>query len=192
MAKDWTVPTGGDLWQVVSREVVEKVDEDSAGGTNDSGDFNDTLDTRAEEAVAHAVAEVRGAIESAGRYPLSITLAAVPPEGVQHTLAVAAWRLCMPKPGLLAVVMAEGGVYAPINQLFKDAKEWIKKISEGGSFVLPTDPTGEDYLTAVSATNLAISGIKWGDSLADDVEYDAGITEDGVVVSRLSQNMNTQ
>jgi hypothetical protein len=62
----------------------------------------------------------------------------------------------------------------------------------GGAFVLPNDPTGVDYLTAVSANNPAISGIKWGDSLADDDEYEAGITEDGIVVSRLSQNMNTQ
>jgi hypothetical protein len=192
MAKNWSIPTGDDLWQVVSRSVVLKSNEDSAGGSNDSNDLDTGLDSRASKAVDHAVAEVRGAIESAGRYPISVTAAAVPPEGVQHTLALAAWRLVMTKPGLLAIVMGDGGVYAPLNALVKDAKEWMKKLCEGGSFVLPTDPTGVDYLTAVSSSNLAISGIKWGDSVADDAEYDAGITADGIVVSGLTNNMNTQ
>jgi hypothetical protein len=192
MAKDWQVPTGDDLWQVVSRSVVLKSDEDSEGGSNDGNNFNDTLDSRASKAVDHAVAEVRGAIESAGRYPISVTAGAVPPEGLQHTLALAAWRLVMTKPGLLAIVMGDGGVYAPLNALVKDAKEWIKKLSEGSSFVLPSDPTGVDYLTAVGDENPAISGIKWGCSLGDDSEFEAGITEDGIVISRLSENMNTQ
>lgn len=192
MAQTWQAPTGDDLWQVVSRPVVLKSEEDSAGGTPSSNDFNDTLDTRASKAVEHVVAEVRGAIEATGRYPLSLTAGTVPPEGVQHVLALAAWRLAMPTPKLLAVILNEGGVFAPINQLVKDAKEWLQGLREGKAFVLPEDPTGVDYQTAVSDSNPAISGVKWGDSLADDTEYDAGVTEDGIVVSRLSQNMNTQ
>jgi hypothetical protein len=192
MAQAWVIPSGSDLWQVVSRDVVLKSDEDSAGGTNEGGNFNENLDTRAKKAVAHAVEEARGVIRVAGRYPLSVTLASIPPEGEQHILALAAWRLVMTKPGLLAVVMADGGVYAPINQLVKDAKEWLLFLRNGGAVTLPSDPTGADYVTAVSASNPAISGVKWGDSLADDDEYEAGETEDGVVVSRLSQNMNTQ
>lgn len=191
MAKTWQIPTGGDLWQIVSREVVEKTNEDSAGGTADGNDFDTELDSRAKEAVLHAVAEVRGAIESAGRYPLSVTAGSVPPEGFQHTLAIAAWRLALIKPSLLAVLMAEGGVYAPINQLIKDAKEWIKGLRQGGSFVLPEDPTGFDYTTAVSATNRAISGIIWGDNLADDTEYEQGFTRNGKIVNQLTQDMLT-
>jgi hypothetical protein len=192
MAKDWSIPTGDDLWQIVSRSVVLKSDEDSAGGSNDGNNQDASLDSRAKKAVEHAVAEVRGAIESAGRYPISVTEGSVPPEGLQHTLALAAWRLVMTKPGLLAIVMGDGGVYAPLNALVKDAKEWMKRLNEGGSFVLPNDPTGVDYSTAVSSSNPAISGIKWGDSVADDSEYDAGITADGIVVSGLTNNMNTQ
>ena len=69
---------------------------------------------------------------------------------------------------------------------------WVKGLREGGSFTEPEDPTGSDYQTEVSASNPAISGIRWGDSLADDHEYSSGITDDGVVVSRFSQSMNTQ
>lgn len=191
MAKTWQVPTGDDLWQVVSREVVEKADEDLEGGTNDSGDFNGTLDTRADKAVEHAVAEVRGAIEEGGRFPISVTAGAVPPNGVQHTLAIAAFRLAVVKPGLLAVVMNEGGVYAPINQLLKDAKEWIACLKKGCNIVLPLDPTGADYIAPISTTNPAISGIKWGDNLGDDDEYAAGVTDGGKILNELSQNMLT-
>jgi len=192
MSKAWTAPAGSDLWEVVSRSVVEKTDEDSAGGKAETNNLNAALDTRAKKAVSHAVAEVRGAIEAAGRYPLSLTAGSVPPEGFQHTLALAAWRLAAVKPTLLALLLADGGVYAPLNQLVKDAKDWIKRITEGGSITLPTDPTGADYTTAVSTSNPAISGIKWGDSLGDDTEYDAGVTASGIIISELSQNMNTQ
>lgn len=192
MAKAWQSITGDDLWQVVSRELVLKCDEDSAGGSEETDDLDTGLDSRANKAVEHAVAEVRGAIESAGRYPLSITAGTVPPEGVQHTLVIAAWRLCAIKPSLLAVMLADGGAMSPLKGLYDKAVKWVEGLGAGATFVLPTDPTGEDYATAVSATNLAISGIRWGDSLADDREYAAGETDDGIVVSRLSQNMNTQ
>jgi hypothetical protein len=110
VAKPWLIPTGDDLWQVVSRSVVEKADEDVEGGTAAGEDLNEALDTRAKKAVEHAVAEIRGAIEAAGKFPISVTAAAVPPEGLQHAMALAAWRLAMPKPTLLATMMAEGGV----------------------------------------------------------------------------------
>lgn len=183
--------TGSNLWELISREVVLKADEDSAGGTPDNGDFDGSLDTRANKAVEHAVAEMRGAIETARRWPLSVTAGAVPPELVTPTLALAAYRLAMPKPTLLAAVMAEGGVYSPIAGLYKEAVGWLEKLRRGANVVAPTDPTGVDYLTAVSDDNPAIRGVFWGDSLAHDTEYDAGVTEDGVIVSLQSNNMNT-
>jgi hypothetical protein len=188
----WTAPAGTDLWQIVSKKVVEKVDEDSAGGTVPGNDLDTSLDSRAKQAVAHAVAEVRGAIEACGRYPVSATAGTVPPEGVNHTLAIAAWRLCLPVPSLLAILMADGGMFSPITTLYRDACKWVDGLRAGGSFTEPTDPCGVDYETEVSASNPAVSGIRWGDSLADGDEYAAGITDDGVVVSRFSQNMNTQ
>lgn len=192
MPKAWTVLTGADLWEVVPREVIEKTDEDAVGGTHEDGDFDSSLDSRAKKAVDHAVAEVRGAIESAQRWPLSVTAGAVPPELVLPTLALAAYRLITVKPSLLAVVMNDGGVYSPLGKLYKEGCDWLAKLRTGANFTAPTDPTGVDYLTAVSADNPAISGISWGDSLANDIEYDAGVTEDGIVVSTLTNNMNTQ
>jgi len=191
MSKAWTAPAGDDLWQIVSRSIVEKVNEDADGGKAEGNDFNENIDSRADKAVQYAVQEIRGAIESAGRYPVSITPAAVPPEGFQYALAIAAYRLCMPVPSLLAVIMGDGGAFSPMATLYKEATAWLNVLRAGGSFTMPTDPTGADYLTAVSDSNPAISGIKWGDSVADDTEYEAGITEDGVVVNRQSQNMNT-
>ena len=107
-------------------------------------------------------------------------------------LAIAAWRLCLPVPSLLAVLMADGGMFSPITTLYKDAMAWLKMVRDGGSFTMPDDPCGADYQTEVSASNPAVTAIAWGDSLADGDEYAAGITADGVVVSRFSQNMNTQ
>ena len=188
----WEAPQGSDLWQIVSKPIVEKADEDSAGGTAELNNFDGSLDTRAKKAVEHAVKEVRGAIEACGRYPFSATAATVPPEGVNHTLATAAYRLCMPVPSLLAVLMGDGGQASPMAKLYADAMAWLKGLRDGGSFTEPTDPVGEDWQTAVSDTNPAISGVVWGDHLADGDEYEAGITADGVVVSRFTENMNTQ
>ena len=188
----WEAPSGNDLWQVVSKTIVQKADEDSAGGTNDLNNFDTSLDSRASKAVEHAVKEVRGAIEACGRYPFSATASTVPPEGVGHTLAIAAYRLCMPVPSLLAVLMGDGGQASPMARLYTDALEWVKALRNGASFTEPEDPVGQDWQTEVSASNPVISGVLWGDSLADGDEYAAGITADGVVVSRFSQNMNTQ
>ena len=197
MAQTWTVPAGGDLWQVVSRSVVAKVDEDSAGGKNETNDFDNTLDTRAKKAIEYAVKEIRGAIESAGRYPVSLTAGSVPPEGHQHAIVVAAWRLCLPIPGLLAVIMGDGGAFSPLGMLYKDAQCWVKSLREGGSFTDALDPAGADYRTAIDNNkssltyNPAVSGIIWGDNLGDDSEYAAGITDDGVIINSQSQNMAT-
>ena len=162
MPADWKVPTGDDIWQVVSRAVVRKVDEDAAGGSNAGNNFDGSLDTRAKKAVAHAVDEIRAAIENAGRSSLSLTAGSVPPEGYQHALAIAAYRLCLPVPGLLAIVMAEGGVYSPITTLYKDAQQWVKEVNNGHQVIEPTDPAGRDYLTAVDDTNLAVDAIRNG------------------------------
>lgn len=198
MSQTWTVPAYTDLWQIVSRKVVLKVEEDSAGGADSTNDFDSSLDTRAKEAVAHAVAEVRGSIEACGRYPVSLTAGSVPPEGVRHTLVMAAYTLCLPVPSLLAVLMNEGGAFSPMGKLYTEATKWVDRLRTGGSFTMPSDPAGADYATAIdddkdSATyNPTVTGVRWGDSVASDDEFAAGITDDGIVVSSLTTNMNTQ
>lgn len=187
----WVAVQGSDIWQLITKSAVEKSDEDSAGGKAETNDFDDSLDTRAKKAAEHAVAEVRGEIESAGRYPVSVTAGTVPPEWVNRTIAIAAYRLATPKPGLLAVILNDGGMYSPLAKLYKEAMDGLQVLRAGGSFTLPSDPTGVDYQNEVSSTNPAIKGIRWGDSVASDDEYAAGVTEDGIVVSTLTNNMNT-
>lgn len=162
MPADWKVPTGDDIWQVVSRAVVQKMDEDEDGGTFEKNNIDNSLDTRAKKAIEHVVDEIRGAIENAGRSSLSLTEGSVPPEGFQHAIAIAAYRLCLPVPGLLAIVMAEGGVYSPITTLYKDAQQWVKEVNNGRQVIEPTDPAGRDYLTEPSDTNLAVDPLRNG------------------------------
>lgn len=191
MGKAWTVLAGGDLWKVVSREVVMKADEDSAGGTHADGNFDAELDSRAKSAVAYAVGEVRGAIESAGMMPLSVTPDAVPPELREPTLAAAAYRLCLTKPSLLAVVMNDGGVFAPVVKLYEEFKKQVEALRRGANLTPPTDPTGRDYINAVSSENRAISRVFWSDNVGDDQEYADGQTSSGQIVNGGMNDMNT-
>lgn len=181
MAQDWIALTGDDLWQIVSRKVAQAADEDSAGGSYEAGDIDTALDTRSSKAVAHAVAEVRGAVENAGRYPVSLTADSVPPEGVRHTLALAAYVLIGPKPSLASVVMTDGST-APLQKLYDDAKKWLEAVNKGGSIISPTDPAGQDYQTAISDSNPAVRGIHWGDYTATDLEFEAGETSEGLTL----------
>lgn len=193
MATNWIALTGADL-----RKVVNAVSqEDSNENTSDDVRPGDTLDmgaaNRRDQLVELAVREVRAAMQVAGRYPVAVTAGTVPPDGEWHTLVLAAWRLVVSTPGLVKVFLAgEAGQDTPLSRMHKDAVAWVEGLKKGASTVAPTDPCGQDYQTAVSAENPAVSGVKWGDSLADDDEYEAGVTDDGVVVSSLSQNMNTQ
>src|SRR5574343_480594 len=163
MAQAWTAPAYTDLWQIVSRKVVLKVEEDSAGGADATNDFDSSLDTRAKEA--------------GGRYPVSATAGTVPPEGVRHTLVMAAYALCRPVPSLLAVLMNEGGGFSPMGKLYTDACKWVDMLRTGGSFTMPDDPAGADYSTEVGDGNPAVTAVIWGDSTADGDEYDAGVTD---------------
>jgi hypothetical protein len=197
MSQAWTALARGDIWQMVSKKVLLKTDEDSAGGTDATNDLDTSLDTRAAKAIEHAVAEVRGAIEACGRYPVSLTAGTVQPEGVRHSLVLAAYWLCLPVPSLLAVLMNEGGAFSPMGKLYAEAVKWVEFLRTGGSFTMPSDPAGSDYATAIdddkdSATyNPTVTGVRWGDGVADDSEFAAGETVNGEVVGWPYNSMNT-
>jgi len=202
MATNWTVLTGADIRKVLNAVSQQDTNENIAD-TVQPGDYLEmTESNRRDECVAQAVKAVRGAIRTAGRFPYSITADAVPPEGEWPTLVIAAWRLVNSTPGLVKSFLAgDGGAETPLARMYKEAMEWVYGagtpkaggLLQGYSFTAPSDPVGFDWATAVvTGDNDAISGIQWGDSLADDHEYDAGTTDDGVIVSRFSQNMNTQ
>lgn len=176
------------------RRVVNAVSQaDTNENTADSvepGDaYDGSLANRRDLAVAQAVADVRGAIRTAGRFPFSATESAVPPEGVHHTLTIAAYRLINSTPGLVKEFML-GDSGKAFVAMYQEACRWVEGLRKGDSFTEPSDPVGRDWATAVSTSNLAVTGIRWADWRADDDEYDAGVTADGAVVSRLLNNMN--
>lgn len=189
MATNWKVLTGDDLWKVVSRAVVKKVDEDVDGDTYTNNAIDTSLTTRAKECVRMAIQEIRANIQKGGRVGFSLTPDSVPPEAEWHALAIAAYRLCLPVPGLLAVVMNEGGVFSPLGKMHADALAWCKRTDDGGPVTPPSDPTGEDYETAVSDTNLAVQAIRWGDAGGTSRAGTAGqvdVTTDGPWQSSLA------
>jgi hypothetical protein len=200
MATNWTALTGSDIRKVLDASAQQDPNQNLAEGTLSGDELNLAAANRRDEAVSQAVKTVRGAIRSAGRYPYAITADSVPPEGEYHTLVIAAWRLINSTPGLARSFLAgDGGAETPLAKMYCEAMEWVYGcgapkvggLAQGASFTEPTDPVGQDWETAVSATNLAVTGIKWGDSQGDDTEYDAGITEDGIVISRQLNSMNT-
>lgn len=178
----WKVPTGDDIWKVVSRSVVLKANSDEDGHSDEGNDLPEDVDTRASEAMRMAVQEVRAAIKQGHRVGVSLTPGSVPPEGEWHTLVIAAFRLILPLPNLLAIVMADGGIYAPLRAMHKDAQDWVKAIGQGEIVEEPVDPAGEDGTTAVSDENPAVSAVRWGDAQGTSREGTAGeidMTTDG-------------
>lgn len=196
----WTVLTGADVRKVVNAVAQADTNENLSDSTQ-PGDFLDTAESnRRDECVAQAVKAVRGAIRSAGRFPFSVTEGSVPPEGEWHTLVIAVWRLVNSTPGLVKSFLAgDGGAETPLSRMYKEAMCWVYGegapkqggLAQGAMFEPPEDPVGEDWTTAVSDSNPAISGIRWGDNVGSDDEYDAGVTADGVIINSNTNNMNT-
>lgn len=111
--------------------------------------YDPTVENRADDLIQLFVGQFREAIQVAGRFPLSVTPAAVPPTAARHVLNMAAFQLVSSTPGLLMVIVNDKGVYSPIQTLYKEGLEYLKKIADGAGIMPPSDPTGIDYLTAV-------------------------------------------
>lgn len=164
MAEDWKVIAGGDLWKVVSRAVVAKADEDSAGGTAAGNNLDSSLDTRASEAVRMAVEEVRAAVGLGRRTPLSETAGSVPPEAERYALYIAAHTLLAYPPSLLQVLVFDGGVMSPLAKLYAEAMKWVEAVRKGAQPVTtPTDPVDGFQ-----------SAFRWGDAQGRSTTDDAG------------------
>lgn len=183
MATNWTAPTGADLALVLNWSLILKANQNLADDAANADQARVDLDAanRRNELVAMAVEEVRGAIRSGGRYPLAVTASTIPPEGKRHVLNLAAWQLINSTPNLNMAILTEKGVSMPFAQFYQDAKAWLAGLDRGGSLTRPTDPTGIDYVTAVSDTNPAIESISWGDLYGTDAQYAAGevVNSDG-------------
>ena len=192
MPTNWITIAGSDLAIVLNLDIIKKanqnLDPDSPPDTVDTDEAN-----RRDEIVAECVAEVRASIQNGGRYPLSVTANTVPPGTKRIILGMAAWQLINSTPNLNMAILTEKGVSTPFAKFYDQAIAWLEKLRSGASVVTPTDPTGQDYLTAVSDSNPALDGIHWGDLQADDSAYDQGFvtTDSGVEITLPVDDMRT-
>lgn len=192
---EWTVITGNDVWKVLSSKVLDKADEGVNGELDETNDLADVVlaDTRRGQLASEAVAEFRGAIRSAGKYPLSLTAGSVPPECARHVLNLAAYQLINSTPNLGMAIITEKGASNPFQTFYNEAVRYLESLRSGRTITLPDDPTGQDYETAVSDDNPALRPIRWSDSNATDLEYEAGeriVEDETVVISQ--QDMTTR
>lgn len=125
--------------------------------------------------IAGTVARIRGAIQSAGRQPLSATAGTVPPEAQQHAAVLSVAALAASRPQMAAFVDADGHTTG-FGKLFDIAEAWLDSINPDDKGKVaqqvapPTDPTGVDYLTEVEEPdNPAIVSIRYG-SLAEEAD----------------------
>lgn len=167
MSTNWIKPVRTDLLNVISSEVMEKADENVGPDTQSTdGTIDPDLPTRSGNLLAQVVTMFRGAIRQGQYMPLSVTPDCVPPETLIHVWTIAAWRLVNAKANLPMVIITEQGAYAPMAQAYKEAMTYLANIAKGmptPGMTPPTDPTGRDYLTAVTDDNLAIkNAVRYG------------------------------
>lgn len=167
MPTNWIIPDKGSIETLLTATALKTADQKL--------EFNAAL-ARSSKALTMEVNRVRAAIQNAGISPLSVTSGAVPPEGEKHVAAMAINTLISSIPNLASYVISQpGGGKTGLQRAVEEGEAWLKSISEGGPVVPPIDPCGLDYLTAVSDTNPAVSGIAWGDQYGTDAEYAAGV-----------------
>lgn len=204
---NWIVLTGADVRRVISSGTQARANENTADTVLEGDAYDPAQANRRDLAVAQAVAEVRGAIRAAGRFPLSTTANSVPPEAVHHTLVLAAWRLITAGVGH----ESQGTQWAlltatesPFRKEYEESCRYVSNpqhatnglppgLAEGRSVTLPNlaEQTGQDWETAISTSNPAVRSIRWADSLATDEEYEDEVTAEGVIVNNLTNWMNT-
>jgi hypothetical protein len=183
MPTNWESPAGADLAKVLNLTILAAANQNlDANGQPANGQVDPDAPNRQNELVNLAISQIRAAIIKGGRIPLSLTAGSVPTGASIHVLFHAAWQLINTTPNLNMAILTEKGVSTPYAQFYKDACDYIKALEAGGLAPRPSDPTGVDYATAVSATNPAISGVVWGDLQAEDTDYAQGYTlaADGV------------
>lgn len=180
----WKTLTGASLgmvldWNSINR-ANQNLDESAQTNPTEAGKGVDYYaDNRRDKLVEMVIDEVRGAIRSGGRIPLSVTKGCVPPTAERHVLNLAAWQLIMSTPNLLAAYMGDSGLRPVWEKFTNDAYQFIEGLKKGASVERPSEPTGQDYETEVSDTNPPIRGTSWGDMQGTDLEYEAGGRETG-------------
>lgn len=140
MATNWKVPVAVDVNKVLSLMVQQRSNENVNEDAVPDSPLDPGYSDRKASLLDLVVAEFRGALISGGRTPLSQTDASVPPECEVHVLAATAFRLVNSMPNLQMVLMADGGVYAPLAVLHTEALAMLKRLRDGMPVTYPTDP----------------------------------------------------
>lgn len=158
MATNWITLSAGDLIKVISTQLREKSDENIGDDVAPNQAFDPDMPNRADEIIKLVIAQFRGAIQVAGKYPLSVTPDAVPPEVVKHVLNMAAFELVNSTQTLQMVILTEKGAYSPFQSFYKAAQDYLDALTKGRNIVFPTDPTGEDYIRPADDNELNEDG----------------------------------
>jgi hypothetical protein len=162
---NWIVPSDFDLAKIVSEAVLQRANENTddaslqqtaamAWAQNDPSyraAYDPTLEDRIADQLNLAILQFRGAIQNAGKQPLSLTPFSVPPDACyKHCITIAAYGVISSTLNLQWVISTEKGDSSPITALFRLANKYLEEVSKGKVVVPPNDPTGRDYLTAIN------------------------------------------
>jgi hypothetical protein len=170
MATNWINITQSELGTVLQDAMIAQANENVP-----KQDFFDASQTnRVGLMLAACVAEVRAAIQRAGRYPLSVTADAVPPEAHRHVLNLIAYQVLASTPNLAQYLTLQNGASSPAQKLYDEARAFIEGLAKGNPVTAATDPTGRDYLTAVADDNPAVCAVWWSDMRMTKEQYNSG------------------
>lgn len=163
MPTNWITPVPFDLAKIISMAVLQRANENTdessleasqqmAGTNADSkAAFDPSLDDRMADQLDLAVKQFRGAIQIAGKQPLSLTAASVPPDACyKHCLTIAAYGVISSTLNLQWVMATEKGDASPMTAAFREANKYLEAVTRGRVVVPPTDPCGRDYINAIN------------------------------------------
>lgn len=173
MSTNWKTPTGADLNNVLATEIIALANKNTGAGVNPSpnAEIDTNKPTRADGLVLAVISEVRAAIMAGGTHPLSVTPDSVPPEAERHVWNMAAWQLINSTPNLPMAIITEGKVSSPLSAQNEKAEQYLASLRKAANVTPATDPTGQDYTTAVSTSNPRIKSVVWGDLYGTDEQY---------------------
>lgn len=137
----WYVPAQTDLYQVMAAEVLVKFDANLTPNPNPPGTPVDySLPTRSGGMLFNYVDQIRQAVQTGNKVPLSVTLNSIPPEAVPHVLNMTAWQLANSTPSIQFAVLTEKGSSSPLLSLYEAGQKWMEAVRKGLTVTYPSDP----------------------------------------------------
>lgn len=156
MSTNWVTPVGQDLKKVLSIDVWNASNQNVGEDVTSNQTYDPNADNRADELVGKAIDQIRAAIRIAGSIPLSVTADSVPPEAARYVLDIAAYQLVVSTPGLKMLIITDHGVSSPFAVFYKEAMDWVEKVTMGRAVTPPTDPCGADWTNVVGTAINAV------------------------------------